>query len=90
MCTKPNPVPRYGKSHVPLVKGEEDLLAYHPEKGISLVNFVNADQFPQNMALKDASIVLPDKDAPGSMAAISALARAMNKLGMYAGGSQLF
>ncbi|KAI8467400.1 MAG: SPOC like C-terminal domain-containing protein [Monoraphidium minutum] len=80
---------RYGRQRVPITPEEEGLLAYHPDKGVSLLGFVDAQgegAVPQwylgCSQTKGCFVVLGSKEADA--AALSALAHGMAKEGRAA------
>ncbi|KIZ01921.1 ATP-dependent DNA helicase 2 subunit 2 [Monoraphidium neglectum] len=76
------PAYKYGKECIPVHEDEEELLGYHPEKGMALLGFVDAEgdgavpfYYLGCSQTKGCFVVLGDKE--GDAVAVSALARAM-------------
>ncbi|BDA44905.1 X-ray repair cross-complementing protein 5 [Coccomyxa sp. Obi] len=68
---------KYGKQYVPVQPEDEAYLAYRPDRGISLMGFLDAASIPQHYHMKDPWVMVPEKGNERAGLAMSALVRAM-------------
>ncbi|EIE21724.1 hypothetical protein COCSUDRAFT_83513 [Coccomyxa subellipsoidea C-169] len=68
---------KYGKQYVPVQAEDEAYLAYRPDRGISLMGFLDAESVPQQYHMKDPWVMVAEKGNERSGLAMSALVRAM-------------
>lgn len=70
---------KYGPQVVPISTVEQETLKFKPEKGVKLLGFTDASNFPRHYYMKDTNIFIAEPGNTKAILAVSAVSRAMEE-----------